>query len=281
MQLSDIPTEIVVVDNCSTDASHRLTTQRVPLRILELDSNLGFPFAVNFGVRSCLGNKVLLLNPDATLSEPELRTLLLGLEFFGPRALIGGTVNSGSFRFSALPAFNYRNLVLSLVAPSFMKPPSIKEVGDGWSSVESGYIQGSCMLMSKSSFEKLGGLKELFWIEDADFCERARSTGHGLFVSSNVQIEHEGTYSKKSFSRIVLNRQLVSKSDYALYRFGFVQGLPITALVLLLSIIGWITCVVKPRNPGLKEGFSDSIFGQNSVWPAIRRRGALGQPIPR
>lgn len=66
----DIEMEIFVVDNDSTDGSIDYLRERFPdVKYIENGQNLGFSRANNVAIRQAVGEYVLLLNPDTTISE--------------------------------------------------------------------------------------------------------------------------------------------------------------------------------------------------------------------
>ena len=72
------PIEILVVDNASTDGSRGLVRglQVDSVRLLALESNLGFAAANNVAIREAAGDFVALLNNDATARSDWLESLM-------------------------------------------------------------------------------------------------------------------------------------------------------------------------------------------------------------
>jgi GT2 family glycosyltransferase len=86
----EVTTDIIVVDNASTDDSAALVTARFPtIRLITNRDNLGFATAANQGVALATGEYVLLLNPDATLLPGTLAQLLRFLETRPQVAAVG------------------------------------------------------------------------------------------------------------------------------------------------------------------------------------------------
>src|SRR5579862_1363354 len=68
-------TEIIVVDNGSTDGTPEVLPREFPeVRYIRSEKNLGFAGANNRGVREASGEFVLLLNSDARLQPDSLPT---------------------------------------------------------------------------------------------------------------------------------------------------------------------------------------------------------------
>ncbi|MBR4768761.1 MAG: glycosyltransferase family 2 protein [Lachnospiraceae bacterium] len=66
--LSDMDTEIIVVDNGSMDGSAELVERKYPqVKLIRFSENRGFCAAVNEGIRACATPYVFLLNNDAAV----------------------------------------------------------------------------------------------------------------------------------------------------------------------------------------------------------------------
>ena len=62
--------EIILVDNASTDNSHKTCKEKYPdIILVENDENLGYAEGNNIGIKNSKGDYIVILNPD-TLVEP-------------------------------------------------------------------------------------------------------------------------------------------------------------------------------------------------------------------
>lgn len=72
-----IETEVYIVDNHSDDGSVEYFTQHFPdINIISSNRNLGFSRANNIALKQCVGEYVLLLNPDTIVGEDTIREVL-------------------------------------------------------------------------------------------------------------------------------------------------------------------------------------------------------------
>ena len=77
--LSNIDSEIIVVDNHSSDDSCEMIKSRFPnVKLIENNSNLGFPKGNNIGVAQANGDYICILNPDTVVAEDTLESVING-----------------------------------------------------------------------------------------------------------------------------------------------------------------------------------------------------------
>ena len=75
--VENIPTEVIVVDNASTDGSPEYIAERFPqLTYIYNKRNVGFACANNQAMEKARGEYVLLLNPDTLLPETNIAEVL-------------------------------------------------------------------------------------------------------------------------------------------------------------------------------------------------------------
>lgn len=192
---------VIVVDNASHDGSLEAIAD-LPVTTIENPRNGGFSYGVNVGWRAGSAPYVMLLNPDATIDEASVGRLVAVLEG-DPRA--GGaapriTNSDGSLqhslrRFPRLRSTYAQALFLHRLAP---RAPWADEVirdprryGARW---EPEWVSGACVLLRRSTLERLGGLDEGFFLygEDKDLCRRIRDLGFSVVYEPEARCTHLG-----------------------------------------------------------------------------------------
>lgn len=187
--------EVVIVDNASTDDSLDIRLSDGRFRIVCADHNLGFAAANNLAAAGARNEWLALLNPDA-IADPEWLAMLLsdaaqhpGIDIFGSTQIRAGHRNTLDGTGDCLSAFGpawRSNYGLAVPEPL----PS----GEVFSAC------GAAMMIRRTLFESLGGFEERFFcfVEDVDFCFRARLSGHRVWQSARARVEHAGGGSSES-----------------------------------------------------------------------------------
>ena len=92
------PWELVVIDNGSTDHTDIYLAgvrdaAAVPVTVISNTSNLGFPAAINQGLKAARGEYLVLLNNDVVVTDGWLDQLIALADSRGPIGLVGPMSN--------------------------------------------------------------------------------------------------------------------------------------------------------------------------------------------
>jgi GT2 family glycosyltransferase len=211
--LASLPPEIdvLVLDNASDDAS-AARAEAHGVRVIRNPQNLGFAAAANQGAAATAGDAVLFLNPDAELDDNCVAQLVRALDSDPDLAVVGPSrINSpngeliGYWPFPCAADSWYIGLGLAR-----LRPPSL---------ARGGFVVGTCMLVRRDWFERLGGFDERFWLygEDADLCRRALNLGGRAAVVPGAEIRHVGGHSSlraDSFEQFHRGAELFIEKHY-------------------------------------------------------------------
>ncbi len=108
------------------------------------------------------------------------------------------------------------------------------------------WISGSAMMMSKTSFNRIGKWNERFWIyyEDVDFCYRASQLGGAVLMLKKVSVQRDQIISTRSnieLKAMLKTEQKISNHEYiSLHEDGVKEVLMHFFLVLSNLITGFI-----------------------------------------
>lgn len=240
--------EVVVVDNCSSDSTIKVIKKHQSVRLIRNKKNVGFSKGVNFGVKLSRGEWVLVLNPD-TVIEPDSIEKLIKCSTTLNAGIAGGTllkvdstkhnsfvrrpsIFTGLFDFTNLRKitpfdwFHNQHYYLNEVYPT--KPKEVDAVS------------GALMLVSKQVFDTVGLFDENFfmYLEDVDFCIRAKQLGLKVIFCPMVKVFHVGGASSRNSDKINYSAWSDSRKYYFTKHFGVIANSiiqPVFALDDLLT----------------------------------------------
>jgi len=198
---SDVPYEIIVVDNASEDGSPELIRSNFKNVILiKNQSNIGFGAANNMGVDVATGKYLLMLNPDTIFVNNALKVMYDFMEKPENRdiAVCGGmlldgnglpTVSSGDFPSLGkmiLYSLPLTNKIFKLSEWKGLK----KNCQSKYSIVD--FVSGADFFIRRSIFKEQGGFDEkyLAYYEDTDLCKRLSLKGYKSAIVEGARIIH-------------------------------------------------------------------------------------------
>lgn len=180
--------EVIVVDNGSKPAfcpGEKLTFIE-NLKILRNDTNLGFPCAVNAGIRASSFDTIVLLNNDVVVT-PEWASRIE--KALGTYAIVGPmTGYCSGLQQVMVPVYN-DEVELNKVARDFAAQNHGKTLEVNW-------VIGFCMAFKKSLWEEIGPFDESLWPcsgEEITFCLSAREKRYKVGICQDVYIHHYGS----------------------------------------------------------------------------------------
>jgi GT2 family glycosyltransferase len=214
--LEGIDSEIIVVDNASSDDSCEMMKDKFPnIKLIENATNLGFPKGNNIGVAQAKGEYICILNPDTVVAEDTFAKIL-NSKFQIPNSqlgIIGCKLIDGTGNF--LPE-SKRGVPTPWVA--FTKIFGLYKISNYFgkyyaqhlSENQSGKVDilvGAFMMMKRELYLKVGGFDEncFMYSDDIDLSYLVLKTGKSNYYFHETSVIHykgestvrDGTYMKR------------------------------------------------------------------------------------
>ena len=243
--------EIILVDNNSSDGSVSLIEKEFPkVRIIANKQNNWFAKANNQGAKIAQGNCLLLLNSDTLVEGDNLDKLCRFLVTSKENIACAGPLilnhdRSIQSRGYALPSvmeritmcFKLHKLLpksLGKILLPIGTPGLIDE------SHQVGWISGSCMMIRRDVYSKVGGLNEdmEFYGEEPEFGWRLLKQGYETWFYSSARIIHLGGAStKKQKSRAEEERALWRYKQLQYYTVGIKKAIWMSRVVVIAAYV--------------------------------------------
>lgn len=194
---------VILVDNGSSDDSAAAIRSAHPeVVVIEAGENLGFARGVNLGVEHSDADRVLLLNPDATVFPGSLEALIGFADAHPEYGVYGGRTVRGDGSVDPSSCWGAPTLWSLLcyatgLSTAFKRSPVFDPESLGrWqrdSIREVPIITGCLLMIARSDWRRLGGMDPTFFLygEDAEFSARARRAGLRPVIVPDAVIQHD------------------------------------------------------------------------------------------
>ena len=205
--------EVIVADNCSTDASVQVMREEFPtVRYIQLEKNYGFADGYNRALAQVEAEYFLLLNSDVEVTQGWLAPMLEymdshpGVAACQPKLL--SYKNKKEFEYAGacggfIDKYGYpycRGRIFDTVEEDKGQYDSVAELF---------WATGAALMIRAEDYRAAGGLDGTFFahMEEIDLCWRLRSRGRGIVCIPQSCVYHVGgaTLNKSNPRKTYLN----------------------------------------------------------------------------
>jgi len=231
---SGICAEVIVVDNASNDGTLEMLASRFPrVRVIPLDTNVGFGRAHHKAVAVSQGEILLILNPDTELRPHTLRNIVDFVRAHPEAGLVGGRALDEHGELEPTSCFDlptwwsllcFATGLSTVFAASPRFNPEALPRWDRDEPREVGMVSGAFVAMRRSVWDRLGGFDRRFFMyaEDADLSMRAHIAGYRPMITPDAEFMHSiGASSQPGPRRVMIMR---GKATYARLHHGRTSG---------------------------------------------------------
>lgn len=209
--LENVSHEIIVINNDPKEASAvNALAEGDKVIVKNLSENVGFGAANNRAAAMAKGQWLFLLNPDTEYEGGSIEGLIPVLESY-PESLGGVCLIDGDGKGEVWSGGKFPTL-WQLVRHRLFGTP-LRPLWNEPTFTETDWVSGAALIVSRSSFEKLGGFDEDFFLyfEDVDLAKRAKQSGMSVWRSPALTVRHQGGASHNEHSK---QKQVYYKSEY-------------------------------------------------------------------
>ncbi len=187
---ASIATEVITVDDGSTDDTRELIGRCTNVRVVRLERNGGFAAACNAGARIARGKYVHFLNSDAIVARGWLRPLLETFESDATVAAVASQLRPPSGRVAEAGSVIWQDGRGSHygegLKPSDERVAYARDVD---------YASAASLAVRADAFRRVGGFSEEFspaYYEDVDLCFSLRKRGGRIVYQPRSVVVHIG-----------------------------------------------------------------------------------------
>lgn len=211
---TEVNTELIVVDNASSDGSVAMVGTTFPdVRLLALDENRGYTGGVNAGLAIATGEYLVVLNPDTEALGDAVPRLVEFLDShptvgaIGPALLYpNGARQPARRRFHPLPVLFFEDTPLDpLIRPWKRRFFVADRSPDTAQPVD--WVVGAVIAVRREVIATVGGMHDEYFMyfEEVDWQRRMKDAGWSVwYVPDAVFRHHEGA----SSGQVVAQRHL-------------------------------------------------------------------------
>lgn len=260
--------EIIIIDNNSTDGSVKLIEDNYLnygfIKLIKNNSNKGFAYASNQGIKESNSKYILLLNSDTEVFEGTINGLINFMEnpgdyliskesnnsfsnnngkkigIVGPKIINSdGSIQLSCRRFPSILNAAAHN-ILSVISPNnkFSRYYKLADIDKNFP-FKVDWISGSAMFILREALNKIGLFDENYfmYVEDVDLCYRMWQSGYKVYYYPGVSVLHH--IGKSGKENPVKSQIMMQKSALYFYIKIYKNTWKITLLPFVLPVLGF------------------------------------------
>lgn len=186
--VKDVPYEIIIGDDMSTDATKKIKKYVSGVRVNINKTDHGFLMNCNRAAKLARGEYIIFLNNDTQVHEEWLSSLVELIESDDKIGMVGSKLvypdgslqEAGGIIWSDASGWNYgRNQNADMPEYNYVR--------------ECDYISGASIMISKSLWDEIGGFDERFkpaYCEDSDLAFEVRKRGYKVMYQPKSVVTH-------------------------------------------------------------------------------------------
>lgn len=216
---SSIKTEIIVIDNGSTDGTVDFIQKKYPqVDLIEANENLGFAKANNIGIKKAYeqgADYVFLLNQDAWVEKETIEKLVEVFKQMPDSGVVSPIHLNGN---CTNLDYGFINYISQQNTPDFISDLYFGKLKECY---ETKFVNAASWLISRNCIEKVGGFDTSVFYhygEDDNYCQRVIYHGFKIYITATTTICHDredrkGKWSKEHEQRTFEVSKMISYAN--------------------------------------------------------------------
>jgi hypothetical protein len=190
---------VIVIDNDSRDGSREMVGDLFPeMYLINSGRNAGFAAANNIGLKMCISQNILFLNPDTVVLPGSIRKMVEVMIEYPSVGAVGCKMVDESGKVLPMGLQWFPSPFTELVSLLLVSKHTLKyfrNILPYKNPEESGYVKkifGGCFLVRKDVLDRVGYFDDRFfmYVEDVDLCRRIIEGGWKIYYLSETEIIH-------------------------------------------------------------------------------------------
>lgn len=227
---TSIPFELIIINNASSDATHKYLKclqPSFPLRVITNTTRGGFAENCNKGIHRASGKYFFLLNPDTQIYRDTINVLFHFMEHHPSAGIcapqlrnVDGSLQFSCRRFPTWKSFIFRRTpIRTFFSNTTMNNHHLMKDANHALTQKVDWVLGGCMFLRKKMIDHIGPLDKAFflYIDDIDICYRAWKTKWEVwYVPVTHVLHHHMAKSDKTLWNIYSLHHIQSAARFVL-----------------------------------------------------------------